>query len=57
MASVGHHLVARGVEEFTHRVRNIQAYNGPTKLDIPPWGYALLAFTTIAFYVSLLGVS
>lgn len=57
MASVGHHLVARGVDEFTSRVRNIQAYNGPTRIDIPPWGYALLCITTLVFYISFLGVS
>lgn len=55
MSSLTHHLVARGVDEFTQRVRNIQ--NGPEVITITPAGYALLALTTLFFFLCSAAVS
>jgi hypothetical protein len=51
------HLVARGVTESTTRIRNVQVYKGPEHIEIAPWGYALLAITSVAFTLFNIGVS
>ena len=53
--SFTNHLVARGVDEFNPRVRNIQ--HGPEVLTITPVGYAILAATTVLFFLFSAAVS